>query len=87
MGTLMNYQEYKDYMVKIADVNNSIAVLSWDKEVNLPSKSAFFRSQQIATLSGISHELFTNEHLGESLKNLTTSNELDYRQKRNISVT
>ena len=75
-------------MQKYADVEYSIAVLSWDKEVNLPTKGAAARSRQVATLSGIAHEIFTNEKFGATLAALTNDgNELNERQKRNIQLT
>jgi carboxypeptidase Taq len=57
-------------MQKIADVNYTIAVLQWDKEVKMPTKGAKFRGQQVATLSGIVHELSTSDKLGDILENL-----------------
>ena len=82
------YNKYVATMQKRADIEGAIAVLSWDKEVNLPDNSARFRSQQIATLSGIAHELFTATSFGKLLTTLTTDKEsLDDRQKRNIALT
>ncbi len=80
----MTYNEYKSYMSKIADIGHSIAVLSWDKEVNLPSGSARFRSQQIATLSSIAHEMLTRPTLGVSLEKLLKDENLDLKEKNNV---
>lgn len=80
------YNSYVVSMQKRADVNNAIAVLSWDKEVNLPDKGAAFRAQQIATLSGISHEIFTDSTFGQTLEKLTTTKGLNRQQKKNISL-
>ena len=65
-----NYDKYVEQMRKIADISHSIAVLNWDKETYLPKKSAAMRSQQIATLSGIVHEEFTNPGFGNLLERL-----------------
>jgi carboxypeptidase Taq len=73
-------------MKKVADVGHSIAVLSWDKEVNLPEGSAQFRSQQVATLSGIAHELFTDSKFGELLQALSEDSSLDESEQKNIKV-
>ncbi len=81
------YEEFKEKMRKLSDINHSIAVLSWDKEVNLPKDSAPFRSQQIATLSGISHDLFTDPAFGELLENLNNDSSLNAKEKKNVSVT
>ncbi len=81
------YLQYVAHMQKKADVDFSIAVLSWDKEVNLPTKGATARSQQVATLSGISHELFTDEKFGELLEKLhTNKGQLNDKQARNVEL-
>lgn len=82
------YESYITTMQKRADVENAIGVLSWDKEVNLPDKGAAFRSQQVATLSGIAHEIFTDATFGDTLENLAAKNgKLRPQQKKNISLT
>ena len=82
------YQSYVENMQKYADVEYSIAVLSWDKEVNLPTKGAPARSRQVATLSGIAHEIFTNKEFGATLQSLANdSKDLNPREKRNIQLT
>jgi len=83
----MTYQEYKNYMSKIADVGNSIAILSWDKEVYMPESSARFRSQQVATLSGIAHEMLTKQSFGGSLKTLLKDESLSPLEKNNVRLT
>lgn len=81
------YEKYQKKMEKIADVNNSIAVLSWDNEVNLPKGSSDHRSQQVATLSGISHEEFTSKEFGELLERLSNMKSLSAKESKNVSVT
>lgn len=82
------YEAYKNRMRKIADINGAIAVMSWDKEVNLPKKGAAARSQQIATLSGMSHELFTDKSFGKELEALLQlKDELTPQQLRNVELT
>ncbi len=80
------YNEYTERMQKIADVNYSIAVLGWDKEVNLPTKGVRFRSRQLATLAGISHELFVDEKFGDLLQRLNDGNSLDKGQEKNVQL-
>jgi len=83
-----NYELYEQKMRKIADINSAIAVLSWDKEVYLPKKGAAARSQQISTLAGMSHELFTAKDLAELLEKLSNeSSDLTKEQQRNIELT
>jgi carboxypeptidase Taq len=80
------YDEYVSKMRRIADVGHAVAILHWDKEVNLPKGASFFRSQQIATLSSMAHELFTEENTGILLERLFASNDLDADQKRNVEL-
>lgn len=81
----MDYNSLVKEMQQIADIFNSIAVLQWDKEVNLPPKGAHFRSQQIATLAGIAHEKFTQPSLGVALENLHAS-DLESKAARNVAL-
>lgn len=81
------YQQYVTAMRKIADIKYSIALLGWDQECYQPKKGAEFRSQQIGTLSGIAHELFVDEKLGDILSQLKGSSELSDEQKRNVEET
>ncbi len=75
-------------MRKIADVNNTIAVLGWDKEINMPPKGAPFRSQQVATLSGIAHEIFLDADFADNLNALVKNKKkLNFKQRKNVELT
>jgi carboxypeptidase Taq len=80
------YDKFQAKMTKIADLNHTIAVLSWDKEVNLPKGSNRFRSQQIATLSGMVHELFTDKEMGDLLRRLVNMKSLSAKERKNVVV-
>lgn len=87
-NTQKQYKSFVTTMQKKADVDNAIGVLSWDKETNLPEKGAAFRAQQVATLSGIAHEIFTNDAFGETLETLVAKNgALNPKQKKNVKLT
>ncbi len=81
------YDEYRDYMRRIADVKYAAAVLQWDQETYLPPKGASFRGQQLATLSEIAHELFVKPSFGDLLKTLVADPSLEAVQKRNVALT
>lgn len=81
------YEKYHTKMKKVADINHAIAVLSWDKEVNLPKEGAMHRSQQVATLAGLSHTEFTSKDFGVMLKRLNEMPSLTPSEKKNVSVT
>lgn len=80
------YQQYVQHMQKIADIRFSNAVLQWDQETYLPSKGADARGRQIATLATISHELFSEDWFGDLLKQLSSTDDLNTHQKRNIQL-
>ena len=82
------YEKYVTTLQKLADIEHSIAVLGWDKEVNLPENAASIRSRQVATLSGIAHEIFTSDEFGTVLHQLNSSPEdLNFKQTRNVKNT
>ena len=60
----------------ITDVRSAHAVLQWDQETYMPPKGAGFRGQQISTLSEISHRFFSEEELGNILKELLGKKDL-----------
>ena len=64
------YGEYKAKMQKIADVRYAAALMQWDQETYLPPKGAESRGRQIATLTEIAHEQFTDEKLVNILQEL-----------------
>ena len=81
------YAEYESSMRKIADLKFSSAVLQWDQETHLPPKGAPIRGQQIATLSELAHQYFTEDRLGGIVKELMSRADLDPDKKRNVELT
>lgn len=85
--TQEKYNRYASMMARIADVRFASAVLQWDQETYLPPKGAYFRGQQISTLAELSHQLFSDEKLGDLLNELVQKNDLPAPQKRNVERT
>lgn len=81
------YDEYKTMLQKVADVKYSAAVLQWDQETYLPPKGADRRGQQLATLSELSHQMFTSESFGRLLYELNGRTDLPAPQQKNVSLT
>ncbi len=80
------YQNFVEYVQKITDLNYATALLHWDKEVNLPEQSVASRSRQLATLTGLVHQMFTSSKmedlLGElesGLKDLSEDQMINFR--------
>ena len=86
MITAELYASYQTKMQKIADVKYASAVLQWDQETYLPPKGNDFRGQQIATLSEIAHQQFTEKKMGELLEELSALENLPADDKRNIQL-
>ena len=86
MNTAKLYSSYKTKMQKIADVKYASAVLQWDQETYLPPKGNDFRGQQIATLSEIAHQQFTDKKMGDLLEELSSREDLTAAEKRNIAL-
>jgi carboxypeptidase Taq len=86
MNTADLYNEYKTKMQKIADVKYASAVLQWDQETYLPPKGNELRGKQIATLSEMAHQQFTDEKVGVLLNELSGRNDLADKEKRNIQL-
>ncbi|HKP32993.1 MAG TPA: carboxypeptidase M32 [Chitinophagaceae bacterium] len=81
------YQAYTRRIQKIADLKFSSAVLQWDQETYMPEKGSTFRGQQLATLSELSHELFTASDTQTLLLDLLGRSDLSATQKRNAELT
>jgi carboxypeptidase Taq len=81
------YNDYCTKMARIADLRHASAVLQWDQETYLPPKGAAFRGQQISTLAELSHQLFSEEALGDLLNDLSAKEDLTSAQKRNVELT
>ena len=65
--------ELKARLAEIADLNSASAVLGWDQATYMPKAGAAVRGQQLATLSRIAHEKFTDPALGRLLDTLAVA--------------
>ncbi len=84
MNTHELYDQYKTKMQKIADVKYASAVLQWDQETYLPPKGNDTRGRQLATLSEMAHQLFTEDSTGNLLQELAAKDGLDDKQQKNV---
>ena len=86
MNNDLNYNQYKSYLQKIADIKYASAVLQWDQETYLPKKGNDGRGRQIATLNELAHEQFTDSKLGDLMNELLLSGKLGDHEKRNVTL-
>ena len=80
------YKQYKEELQKIADIKYASALLQWDQETYLPPKGADTRGRQIATLSELAHEKFTDEKFGKLLEELISQDGISPSEKRNVEL-
>ncbi len=86
LSTAELYTEYSNALRQVADVKYANAVLQWDQETYLPPKGIEARSRQLATLSEVAHNLFTNNKLGDILTELSNRKVLNPREQKNIEL-
>jgi len=67
------YTELKEQMNKIAVLESTEGVLAWDLEANLPPKAIDHRAEQLAQLTSLQHDWFTNPRVGELIATVESS--------------
>ena len=74
-----NLETLKMRLAEVVDLQRAAALLSWEQQTYMPSGGAKARSEQLATLQGLSHRLFITDEIGGLIKDLkTTSVQWDY---------
>jgi len=63
-----SYERLLEKVQEIDDLNKTLAVLNWDREVNMPKAGTAVRVQQMTTLSRFTHTLFTSDEMGELIE-------------------
>jgi len=80
----MSYGELVGRVKKISNVGNAAGVLRWDQEVMMPEGGTPARSQQLATLSSVQHDLLTDDETGELLDDVEPDGEEEEAVVREI---
>jgi carboxypeptidase Taq len=71
-------------MQEIADLQSASSMLQWDQETYMPIGASEFRGRQIATLSGLAHEKFTNGEIADLVAKLLDGDLNDVFYKRSL---
>jgi carboxypeptidase Taq len=61
------YRSLEERFARINSIEDAIGILQWDAETMMPEGAADSRSDQLATLKGLAHELLTAPDLGDLL--------------------
>ena len=70
------YGELTHLLRETALLGSCSSVLSWDEQTYMPSGGAQFRSEQLGTLAGLTHERATSPRIGELLGELESIGDL-----------
>lgn len=82
----MQIKKLQKHLASIADVNYAINTLCWDQETYLPPNSSEFRANQTATLSSLSHKLFTSSKTSKLIEKCK-SEKLSPKEKKILLLT
>ena len=66
-------QELKTLLMEINDLGSAASILHWDQTTYMPPGGAAARGRQLATLSRLAHEKFTDSQIGTLLDELRSS--------------
>ncbi len=83
MGT---FELFKAHLTRITDLKMISSMMNWDMETYMPEKGGFYRGQQMATLSGIIHQMAIDPRLGKWIAQLQKDNQLNAVQKRSVAL-
>ena len=62
------FEQLRERLGQIADIQAAQAVLSWDQETYMPAGGGEARAHQLATLGRIGHEMFTDDTIGSLIE-------------------
>ncbi|MHA1338428.1 MAG: carboxypeptidase M32 [Promethearchaeota archaeon] len=85
-STSASYRELLERMKEIYILGRVKAILGWDMRTYMPPKGIIQRSEQISTITKLQHDLFVSERIGDLLRTLESSENLDRIQKRNVEL-
>lgn len=78
------YSELERRFARMSHINGALSVLSWDSSAMMPAGGAGARSNQMATLSVLAHELLTDARMGDLLAEAESGGGLDGWQTANL---
>lgn len=70
-------ESLKERLGTMSDLRAAAALLHWDQETYMPPSAVGLRSEQLATLSRLAHEMLTSEETGEMVSALEGNVEPD----------
>jgi carboxypeptidase Taq len=62
-----SYESVRERVERLSYLRDAGGILAWDQQVTMPAGGAPARAKQQSALSGVTHDLLTDEELGEDL--------------------
>lgn len=84
MGTA--FSQLKARLAEVRDLDYAGSVLNWDQETHMPPAGIHGRSEQLATLSKLSHETFTAPLTGRLLKQAAAESDVTRSRAKSAIV-
>lgn len=82
------YGTYTKLAKEVRLLGGVSAVLAWDQETNMPKKGTPVRADELAMMSGLRHERFTSDAMGETLAALEGQTDaLGEKERANVRET
>lgn len=82
-----SYKKLENHFKKLSDIHGAMSVLHWDFAVMMPKGGAAGRSEQMATLSSISHSMLKDKKLPDLLSDANTNaRKLNNWEKTNLHL-
>jgi carboxypeptidase Taq len=69
----LSYDELRERLGRINDLSRAASLLAWDERTMMPGAGAEARSEQLATLARVRHEMFTDEEIGRLIDEVRAS--------------
>lgn len=67
-ATTEAYDDLAERYERLTNIGGAAGILSWDQEVMMPEGGTPARAGQLSALSAVSHDLLTDEEMGEALE-------------------
>jgi carboxypeptidase Taq len=73
----VSYDELRERLGRINDLSRAASLLAWDERTMMPKAGAESRSEQLATLARVRHEMFTDEAVGRLIEEVRAGVDTD----------
>eukprot|EP01027_Heterolobosea_sp_BB2_P016604 GEZU01023617.1.p1 GENE.GEZU01023617.1~~GEZU01023617.1.p1 ORF type:complete len:514 (+),score=160.28 GEZU01023617.1:45-1586(+) len=83
MSLRATYKKLSDHLLKVSRMRSIAGLLEWDQQVMMPENAADARGEQMALMSGITHDMKTAKELGEYLNVLSSADEKELKTEFN----